>query len=161
MSSPERQALADMLQAIDDVSIGMSEAKEMMHPLPDSVQQMADRTMPQRIASRALLKSVEQLQDLIARALRMILILEEEDLTGLSARAIADRAESIGLIGSSDRWSALVKLRNQLVHEYPLPKNQQLARLQDAWAACGALLAHTATITSFLRESGYLDEDDD
>jgi hypothetical protein len=93
----------------------------------------------QRTATRALLKGVEQAQDLLARTLRLILIVEQIDVTGLSPRAIADRAETLGVLDSSDRWSALVRLRNQLVHEYPLPRLQQYSRFCDAWTAADDL----------------------
>ena len=157
MTGPELQSLRDLLEAINDVSVGVGEARDLMGDVPASIEEMRNFSVIQRTASRAFLKGIEQLQDLLARAIRLVLILEQEDITGLSARALADRAESIGLIGSSDSWSALVKLRNQLVHEYPLSKAQQLRRLRDAWSAHIALYAVVAAISEFLRENGYPD----
>lgn len=117
----EQEAFRDLQLAIDDVLAGVSEAKQLMGDLPADPAAFASLGLIQRTAARALLKCVEQVQDLLARALRMLSILEQVEVAGLSPRAIADRAETLGILDSSDRWSALVRLRNQLVHEYPLP----------------------------------------
>ncbi|WP_174274479.1 hypothetical protein [Sphingomonas bacterium] len=158
MSDPELIALSDLLRAVDEVSVGLGEAMDAIEEFPAGVTEMEQWNAPKRIAARAVLKGVEQLQDLTARLLRTILTLENEDLTGLSARAIADRAESLSLIGSSDRWSAVVKLRNQLVHEYPLSKEQQFVRFRSAWDANTVLMSTLAVVFEFLRNNDYPDQ---
>ena len=134
----EQEALTLQLAAIADVGRGTDEALSLMGGVPHEPAGLLRMSVIERTAARALLKSVEQMQDLLARTLRLLLILEQEDLTGMSARAIADRAESLGMIPSTDEWSALVRLRNRLVHEYPASPHVQLARLRDAVAAAEA-----------------------
>jgi len=145
----EREALAIQLSAIADVGRGTEEALSLMGHVPDEPTGLARMSVIERTAARALLKSIEQMQDLLARTLRLLLILEEEDLTGMSARGIADRAESLGIIPSTDEWSALVRLRNRLVHEYPASPEVQLARLRDAVAAAAALNTIHLAILAF------------
>ena len=155
MSTPEEEALSDLLRAVGEVSEGIGEALEALGQLPATIEEMQAWAVPQRIASRAFLKGIEQLQDLLARVIRLILVLEDEYVSGLSARGLADKAESLGVIGSSDAWSAVVKLRNQLVHEYPISKAAQLARFRSAWDANTQMLATQAVMVGFLRDHGY------
>jgi len=145
----ERETLMLQLAAVADVGRGTDEALSLMGQVPNEPAGLSQMSIIQRTAARALLKSVEQMQDLLARTLRLLLILEEEDMTGMSARAIADRAESLGMIPSTDEWSALVRLRNRLVHEYPASAHVQLARLRDAVAAAGALHTIHLAILAF------------
>jgi hypothetical protein len=153
--TPEFQALLDLNAAIDEVAVGIGEARDVLRRKPETIDDLARHDASQRIAARAFLKGVEQLQDLLAKVLRLVLVIEQEDLAGLSARALADKAASIGLIGSSERWSALVRLRNQLVHEYPLSKAQQLLRMQDAWDAVAALFAIMSMMTDYFAAHDY------
>lgn len=155
MTVEGRAALADHVRAVTEVSRGIVEALEMLGAAIPDATAFGAYTATQRVASRALVKGVEQLQDLIARMMRLVLTLEDEDIVGLSARAIADRAETIGLIASSDAWSALVKLRNRLAHEYPLSESERHARFRDAWTAVASLRGVAADIESFLRRNGY------
>lgn len=155
----EQDAFFDLLVAIEDVLAGVSEAKQLMGDLPADPAAFAQLDVVQRTAARALLKCVEQLQDLLARSLRTLLILEQVEVAGLSPRAIADRAETLGILESSDVWSALVRLRNQLVHEYPLPRLQQYARLSDAWFGAEDLRSIAASITHYAKHSLNLRSD--
>ena len=153
--TPEFQALRDLNAAIDEVTQGIGEASDVIGQRPTTEAELELRTPSERIAARAFLKGIEQLQDLLAKVVRLVLIIEQEDLTGLSARGLADKAEAVGLIGDSSRWSALVRLRNQLVHEYPLSKAQRLVRMQDAWDAMAALFAITSTMTDYFAAQKY------
>lgn len=135
----EREALAELFQALDEVAAGFSDAFDVLVELPTDPDALRYYDAGKRLAARSLLKSVEQMQDLLGRAIRAILVLEQVDLAGLSPRAWADRAEGIGALPSSEEWSALVRLRNELVHEYPLSPAQRLLRLTDAWNAAAAL----------------------
>lgn len=151
--TPERKALGDLLLAAQDVLSGMSEARTALGMVPSGPDDFVAMPLLQRLASRALLKCVEQLQDLLARSLRATLILEQIDPAGLSPRAIADRAEALGILPDSDRWSQLVRLRNQLVHEYPLPRLQQFARFVDAWDATDDLTSIAASVARHAEHS--------
>ena len=135
----DQAALGELLQALDEVVVGFDEAFAVLGERPGSPEALQGYGASERLAARSLLKSVEQMQDLLSRSIRATLVIEQVDLTGLSPRAWADRAETIGALPSSDEWSALVRLRNELVHEYPLSPAQRLQRLSDAWNAADAL----------------------
>lgn len=150
--TPEREMLEDVERSMESLAVGVSESIELLGPCPQTITDLNGLDKIQRTAARAMLKAVEQLQDIIARALRTVLVVEQEDLTGLTARAIADRAESVGLIENADAWSEIVKLRNRLVHDYPLDQADQLDRIIRAWDAAFRLLAMTASITSFIEQ---------
>jgi uncharacterized protein YutE (UPF0331/DUF86 family) len=156
VTTPEQEVLASLFAALRDVSLGSAEALEVLGTLSDRPEDLEQLSALQRLAARALLKCVEQMQDLLARSLRLILMLEQEDLEGMSARAIADRAESLGVIDSSDAWSALVRLRNRLAHEYPLGRAVQLTRLRDAVSACGDLNHIVASVSHYANSRGLL-----
>lgn len=156
----ERETLADYLQAIREAAIGADEAIAALGRLPDMADGLARFDAGRRLASRALLKSIEQMQDLLARAVRVVLILEQVDLTGLSPRAIADAAEKLGMIPDGDEWAALVRLRNELVHEYPLSPDQRLARLRDAWRATTGLRHVQASLETYVRNNSILGDAD-
>jgi uncharacterized protein YutE (UPF0331/DUF86 family) len=155
------QTLRDYLKAIDAICAGLGEVSDALPDRPMDSAYFKRFSVAERIASRALLKAFEQLQDLISKLIRLTLILENEDLTGLSARAIADRAETLNLISNADRWSALTKLRNRLVHEYPLTEEQQFHRFHEVWNEQFGLLAMIGVIYDFLREREYIGDDDD
>jgi hypothetical protein len=155
------QTLRDYVRAIGAICTGLGEATDALPGRPMDFAYFSRFNAGERIASRALLKAFEQLQDLIAKLLRLILILENEDLTGLSARGIADRAEALQLIGNADRWSALTKLRNRLVHEYPLTEEQQFRRFLEVWTEQFGLLAMIGIIHDFLRDHDYIGDDHD
>ena len=65
MTSPERSARDALLQAAQEVARGMADAIEVLCPLPGRREQIEARTAMERIAARALLNSVEQLQDIV------------------------------------------------------------------------------------------------
>jgi uncharacterized protein YutE (UPF0331/DUF86 family) len=155
------ETLLDYRAAIDAVCTGLGEANNALAGRPINFDYFAKFAESERIASRALLKAFEQLQDLISKLIRLILVLEDEDLSGLSARGIAELAEKIGLVGNAARWSNLVRLRNRLVHEYPLTQEQQFNRFHEVWTAQYQLLGMIGVIEDFLRDRDYLGANDD
>ncbi len=136
----EREALADLLTGITDTIVAIGEDKILIGDLPSNAVEMATFDMTQRAGSRSLIKSAEQMQNLIARSLRAILLLEQIDPQGWSPRAIADRAESLGLLASSDEWSDFVRLRNRLTHDYPTEHPKRFATLTEVWLATDRLI---------------------
>jgi len=145
------EVLQSLLAAMTEVRGAIGDARALLGDLPQSAEHYGAMDAPRRVAALALLKSVEQLEDLVARTLRAALVYEQLDLTGLLPRAIADQAEKSGMIPSSDRWSDLVRLRNRLVHEYPLPRAQQLARLVLTWHAADDLIAISEGLVAYLK----------
>lgn len=156
----ERVALAELLQALDEVADGFDEAFAVLGELPGSPAELQAYRASERLAARSLLKSVEQMQDLLGRAIRATLVIEQVDLAGLSPRAWADRAETIGALPSSAEWSALVRLRNELVHEYPLSPAQRLQRLSDAWNAVAVLRRVDRQLRDYILKNKVLRDGD-
>lgn len=146
------EALLALLAAMRDVRSAIADAREQLNDPGASAHVYAAMDTPRRLARLALLKSVEQLEDLIARTLRAALVYEQLDLTGLLPRAIADQAEKAGMIPSSDRWSDLVRLGNRRVHEYPLPVAQQWNRLVVAWHAAEELVVISEQLVGYLKK---------
>lgn len=156
----DRDALAELLQALDEVAAGFDEAFAVLGGVPDDAEALQRFQASERLAARSLLKSVEQMQDLLGRTIRATLVIEQVDLAGLSPRAWADRAESIGALPSSDEWSALVRLRNELVHEYPLSPAQRLLRLSDAWTSVAALRGVHRQLRAYILTNKVLGDGD-
>ena len=102
------------------------------------------------------LKTVEQLEEQVARLFRTILLLNAVDVGGLFARDIADRMEALGIIDDAARWTEMVKLRNRLVHDYPLSREARFARLQEVIAAVSYLDGTAAATLTYLQKTGLL-----
>ena len=83
-------------------------------------------------AARAVLKSFEQIEDQLSRVFRLIPLLLGEDSGRWFARDHADYMERLGVLDAASAWSPVVKLRNQLVHDYPLDAQVQFDRLVEA-----------------------------
>lgn len=117
---------------------GIEEIALDLEPLiPATVAGLKGATRHQRIASVALLKRVEQLQDVLARLLRALAAWRGQDAAGLSLRDLGNLAAQLGGIDDAEEWMALVRLRNRLVHEYPLDEVEQAARVDACWAMAG------------------------
>ena len=73
-ATPERAIASTLAAAAEAVAVGLDEALELLGPVPTSVEQFAALDKLQRTAAAALLKRVEQLQDILARLFRTALI---------------------------------------------------------------------------------------
>lgn len=103
-----------------------------------------------RSASRAALKSFEQIEDQLARAFRVIPALVAQNTQGWFARDHADYMERLGIIDDAGRWSAIVRLRNELVHDYPLDPDVQFRRFRQAMEAVPDLIAALQGLKRFV-----------
>lgn len=154
--APERMILATLVEAADAVATGLDEALELLGQPPQSVEAFRSLDKIQRTAAAALLKRVEQLQDIVARMFRTALIADGVDISGLTTRDVANRMEKLGALADARGWSDLVRLRNRLVHEYPVAIAEQFDRVASAIAAAPALHAIRADLLRFLRSQGLL-----
>ncbi|HTG39934.1 HepT-like ribonuclease domain-containing protein [Sphingomonas sp.] len=153
--TPEVAILRKLSTALDSVLHGADSAARIMGPLPDTAAAFAGLDDLRGTGARALLKAVEQAQDILARMFRTYLLAEQIDLSTMTARDIANRMEKYGLLDSADQWSALVRLRNRLAHEYPVSPTEQLERVTDALAAVPQLRGIRDTLVSNLHAKGY------
>lgn len=153
---PEQAILAALASAADAVAIGLDEALELLGPPPRSVDAFGKLDKVQRTAAAALLKRVEQLQDILARMFRTALISDGVDISGMTARDVANRMEKLGALTDARTWSDLVRLRNRLVHEYPVAIGEQFDRVASAIAAAPELRRTHADLVAFLRRQELL-----
>jgi hypothetical protein len=138
-SAPEHRILRALADAAEAVAVGLDEAIGLLQPLPLTAERFTSLDLVQRTAAAALLKRVEQLQDIIARMFRTALIADGADVGGMTARDIANRMEKLGALADARAWSDIVRLRNRLVHEYPVGATEQHNRVLSALDAAPAL----------------------
>lgn len=154
--APERAIMAALASAANAVAIGLDEALELLGPPPRSVDEFRALDKIGRTATAALLKRVEQLQDILARMFRTALIADGVDISDMTARDVANRMEKLGALADARAWSDLVRLRNRLVHEYPVAIGEQYDRVVSAIVAAPALRRTLADLLGFLRRQDLL-----
>lgn len=109
--------------------------------LPATDAGLRELPVVERIASVALLKRYEQLQDLIGQLGRAVLAFELEDARGMTRRDFANWLEKLHVVEDADDYIAANELRNRLVHEYPLDEDEQTGRVNASWAGFPDLVA--------------------
>lgn len=153
---PERILIGKLMAVAGALADGADEALSLMGALPDNAAAFASLGLIQRTAARALLKAVEQQQDVLARLFRTVLIAEAVDVVPMTARDVANVMEKLGGLNNAYIWSDLVKLRNRLPHEYPVSATAQLDRMREAADAVPVLHSILNVITGLLAKRGYL-----
>lgn len=156
MSTPEAELLAKLLRALDAILAGADSAARVLGPFPGTVDEFVALDELRSVGARALLKAVEQAQDVLARVFRTYLLAEQTDLAEMTARDIANRMEKYGLLADADAWSGLVRLRNRLAHEYPVSPTSQRERVAEALAAVPLLRSIRDGLLPTFRSKGYL-----
>ena len=135
MRRPEAIA-ASLLAGAERVMAGLAELTPFLGgQLPSANDDLSGLAVVSRIASIALLKRFEQLQDQTARLARLAIELELERTDRVTVRDLANAMERRGIVGDADRWVDLNNLRNQLVHEYPVATRERVDRVNECWAA--------------------------
>lgn len=100
----------------------------------------------------AFLKRWEQLQDLLAnRFARSILVFVAADVSGWTSREAFSELESIGALAGADRFFEISRLRNRLIHEYPMDDERRWSRIDMAWAFAPALLEEHDRMAAYAR----------
>ena len=109
--------------------------------LPAAESELITFPVVERIASIALLKRYEQLQDIVGQLGRIVLSWELEDISRLTRRDFANKLERLGVVDDADDYMASNELRNRLVHEYPLDEGEQVHRVNASWEGFPRLVA--------------------
>lgn len=153
----EQEVLAAILARLDALVVALDEDLDALGPLPADMREFQAMEPGRRVASRALLKSIEQTEDQLARLFRLVprLMLVETDRW--RAQDFANFAEKLGLLEDSFAWIEIVKLRNRLVHDYPLQPEAQLQLLTQAHAALPTIRKSALTARETLHREGLLD----
>jgi predicted nucleotidyltransferase len=142
-----RAAVAAARRVGDALSLSVA---ELAGVLPATAAQAAafDRAAQKDVL--AFLKTFEQLQDLLAnRVARAALAQAALDITRMAVRDAFDELEKRGAIADARRFVDMQRLRNRLVHEYPMDDARRAERINAAWAMAPALLEELERLAAF------------
>lgn len=141
----------------DRIVAGVDELLPFLAPvLPVAADDLSRLPVVERIASIALLKRYEQLQDMLGRLFRAYLSWELEDVRAMTRRDQANQLEKFAIVEDADDWVDAAELRNRLVHEYPVDEDEQVERVNDCWAAVFRLTAMYARLRTRVEQAGIL-----
>ena len=154
--TPHDDVLEAICARIASLVIALDEDMRLLGTVPADIAAFGKMSEVSRVASRALLKTVEQLEDQLMRLGRTVLQLRDVDTRDMYARDVANRMEAMGIVTDADRWMMVVKLRNRLVHDYPLTDEARFAKLTEAVAAT-EILRHAAEHgLAYVGDEGWL-----
>lgn len=156
--TPEQEVLTDLLEAAVSLRKAAADALSMIDTVPTD--EVAFDAMPPvaRIATTALLKSFEQLEDTTNGLFRAILRTLGVRLKGLYPLDIANRMDELDVLDDPARWVDIVKLRNELVHEYPSEAALRFIRLCAAHDALPFLFDALDRAERLIRARNLLEE---
>ncbi|NYD91912.1 hypothetical protein [Sphingomonas melonis] len=141
----------------DRIVAGFDDLRPILTPvLPIIGDDPSRLPLIERIASIALLKRYEQLQDMLGRLFRAYLTWELEDVRAMTRRDQANQLEKLGIVEDADDWIGAAELRNRLVHEYPIDEAEQVDRVNDTWDASSGLIQAYVTLRARLAEQGLI-----
>lgn len=130
--TPEQEIVADQLEAIRAITQSAHETLPLIGSMPVDDASFMAMTPIQRVAATAMLKEFEQFEGLLSGLFRAILRTLGVRLKGLYPLDIANRMVELDVIDDPERWVAVVKLRNELIHEYPLGVSDRYDRFVAA-----------------------------
>lgn len=133
--TPEQEIIADQQEAIAAVLRSARTALPMIGAMPTDHASFAAMTPLQQLASTAMLKQFEQLEGLLHGLFRAILRTLGIRLKGLYPLDVANKMVELEILDDAARWVAIIKLRNDLAHEYPLGTSDRYDRFADAHAS--------------------------
>lgn len=155
--TPEQEIVADQLEAIARVVRSALETLPIIGTMPSNDVEFDAMTALQRMAATAMLKEFEQLEGLLSGLFRAILRTLGVRLKGLYPLDIANRMAELGVLSDPERWVAIVKLRNELVHEYPLGSSDRYDRFSGAFDALPFLFEAAERAQRAVTDRGLLD----
>ena len=137
--TPEQDVPVKLLGQFDASLRRIVDAEALLGVFPADIATFEASGPAQRVAAAALLKSFEQLQDGLARVSRTMLRSLGVNLKGLCPLDIAHRMVELDALDDAPRWLVVVKLRNELVHEYPASAESRFEGLRKAHHALAFL----------------------
>lgn len=142
--SPEAEILHDLLEQAERSAKGLKASIAAIGSFPADEATFDAMPPMQEIATTAMLKQVEQFEGSLHGAFRVVLKLLGLPLRGLYPLDIGNRMAQLGVLSDGEVWLAAVKLRNELVHEYPFDLKSRFDRTAQAFAVVPTL--HDALI---------------
>ena len=151
------QVIRAAVARCDRIVVGVEELRPFLDPvLPVDGDDLSTLPIVERIASVALLKRYEQLQDMLGRLFRAYLDWELEDVRAMTRRDQANQLEKHGIVEDADDWVGAAELRNRLVHEYPVDEEEQVDRVNECYVAIFKLVGSYALLRQRLHDRGVL-----
>lgn len=154
--TPEQDILHDLLEQADRSAAGLAATVGMIADFPAdeaAFDAMSDLTS---MATTAMLKQVEQLEGALHGAFRVALKMMGVSLKGLYPLDIGERMAELDVIDEGATWLAAVKLRNELVHEYPFDLTSRFVRTRAAFDMAATLRNATVRLRRFATERKLL-----
>jgi hypothetical protein len=148
--SAELEILDRLLARLEALQVSLNDDLNLLETMPGTLAEFEAMAPHRKSASKAVLKSFEQIEDQLARAFRVVPKLVGEDTSRWFARDYADYMERYLVLDDAAAWTKLVKLRNELVHDYPLDPNIQFERFRQAVQALPFLKATNERLTRFV-----------
>ena len=141
----------------DRIVGGFDDLRPLLEPvLPVAEDEIDAFPVIERIATVALLKRYEQLQDMLGRLFRAYLTWELEDVQAMTRRDQANQLEKFGVFDDADQWVGAAELRNRLAHEYPITEAEQVERVNDTWRSSAQLVAAYAVLRARIVNRGLV-----
>lgn len=155
--TPEQEILADLIQQIRALRESIPPTMAMIGDLPRTVDAFDAIPVTARIGTTAMLKQFEQLEDALASVFRSVLKALGQKLKGLYPLDIGNRMVELDVLDDGHAWLAIVKLRNQLVHEYSLEADQRLLRMTQAYDAIPMLIDAAVRVDRLIEDRKLLE----
>jgi uncharacterized protein YutE (UPF0331/DUF86 family) len=156
--TPEQEIIEDLLAQANRVRDSLPATLSMISTFPDTVEAFEAMPATARIGTTAMLKQFEQLEDSLAGLFRAVLRTMGQRLKGLYPLDIGNKMIELDVLDDSEAWLAVVKLRNQLVHEYSLVAAERFERLSQAYHALPLLIDALARIEKCIAERQLLED---
>ena len=147
--TPEQEVLTDLLARLERIGRGADDDRQLPGEPPASVEAFEDMPAIARTASKALLKGFEQYADTLQRVIRTELRLTGHRLKGMTPLDVGNKAEELGQVSDATVFLTIVKLRDELVHEYPDDAETRFHRFSAALAALPFLHDAAARVRRF------------
>lgn len=133
--TPEQEIMADLLEGVRALVLSSRETLALVEPVPGDAEALAAMTPLQRMGTTAMIKQFEQLEGALHGLFRAMLRSLGVRLKGLYALDIANRMAELDVLDVPLRWVDIVKLRNDLVHDYPIQATERWERVVETHGA--------------------------
>ena len=154
--TPEQEIIEDLLKQVSALRGSIPDTLAVIGSIPADLAAFEALSTVPRIGTTAMSKQFEQLEDSLASLFRAVLKALGQQLKGLYALDVGHHMVALGVLDDADTWLSVVKLRNQLVHEYSVAPARQLDRLRQAHAALPFLLDAAQRVETLIERRALL-----
>lgn len=152
----EGDVLTLLLNEVDRSVEGLDVSLQYLRNFPEDVAAFEAMAPLTKLISSAMIKQFEQLEDALARLFRTVLKVMGISVKGLYPTDIANRMAELDVLDDPAAWVVLVKLRNELVHEYPFDAQSRFERVSQAYAGIPMLSDAARRIRIVVESKGLL-----